>query len=187
MKNIILLLLVIAFTNVKGQYYEVNVSTIGYFKNGKPAGQIFDGIVKAGDSISITYDVNRNITPADTSVLINFQIVSSDELYRNILYSASWNTLNKAINNRVIAIVPPNVPMRQYSNGSYMNQCYILITNKSMLSISVRPVLTATETPTTAPDKEFTFYSILGTNKTTCKFTDLPSGLWVCDRVKYLK
>lgn len=48
-------------------------------------------------------------------------------------------------------------------------------------------VPTAVESPLSNPEKEFTFYSILGTNKTTCKFTDLPSGLWFCERVKYLK
>ena len=176
MKNIILLLLVIAFTNVKGQY-KVNVSAIAYVKNGKPAGQIFSGVASVGDSIAIVYDVDKNMIPSDTSVLIQTRISNYSTGYSSIVVEKSWNYLFK--NKWALCIIP------EVNTDVYLYD--FSVTYFKMLTLHIKPMVTATETPTTAPDKEFTFYSILGTNKTTCKFTDLPSGLWVCDRVKYLK
>ena len=176
MKNLILLLLVIAFTNVKGQY-QVGVSVARYVKNGKPAGQIFDGVATVGDSIAIGYDVNTNMIPSDTSVLIQTHISNYSTGYSSVVAEKSWNYLLK--NKWALCIIPFDLNTNVY-------QYDISVNYFKVITLHIKPSPTATETPTTAPDKEFTFYSILGTNKTTCKFTDLPSGLWVCEGKKYL-
>ena len=161
---------------------------------------LISGIVK-GQNIECT--AWANVVQVDDSIQITLMAVPTSLWPRNGNYMTFSLSINKILKptpqlNKSNVVFNKNSPDPNHDLYIYKfkavigkYEIHIIDCNYNSFSFAFSvdslPTTTAIETPTTAPDKEFTFYSILGTNKTTCKFTDLPSGLFVCDRVKYLK